>query len=142
MIEPGAGTFSNRRAYDDLAKRFQAHFVGGETGHAPRPAGQGSLPLSRAGGLSYPYGWENIVGVDVSAAPPGEDSLLGLAKRLGESIASGARRPPHIVVAGSCAGRIWSQTLFWGDILRTHTHSLAQTETLCACTLFFNMQRI
>ena len=101
VIEPGAGTFCNRRAYSDLADRFQAHFVGGS---ALRPAGQGSLPITRQGGFKYPDGWDNIAAVDVSAAHPAEDSLLGLAKRLGEEIASGVRRPPYIVVAGPHAG--------------------------------------
>ena len=91
VISPGAGTFANSLAYINLSGRFSVSTADTQ---------------SRAGGFKYPQTWNNITTVDLETVNKEEDSLVGLAKAIGEDIIAKKKPPPSLIVAGSRGSQV------------------------------------
>lgn len=100
LIVPGAGEFANRQGYDLVSKRFVVAKRDTDT---------------RAGGFVYPPKWGNIRLVKLDGHP--SNSLVGLAKKIGDEVKAGAL-VPSLVLCGSRGGQIVLPMLlrhFWRD---------------------------
>mgnify|MGYP000106006175 CR=1 FL=1 len=88
VIQPGAGCGYNGESYTQLQKEFDMVFMDTKT---------------RVGGFKYPPNWGNIWDdVDITKKWD-KDSLVGLAKSVGQAIMDSA---PSVIIAGSRGGQV------------------------------------
>ena len=117
VVSPGAGVKYNEPSYVDLETKFSVEYRDAD---------------SREGGFRYPDDWGAIWNLNISNKCDG-DSLMGLAKRIGAEISSGAILP-NLIIAGSRGGQVVLTLLlnyFWhGPIIAINAGPLTSNSQL------------
>ena len=90
VIVPGAGTFLNKKAYTGLEQK-----INDVTYYDTK---------TRQGGFKYPDGWENITTVNL--LDDDDNSLVGLARHIGEDLIKNKKILPRLIIAGSRGGQV------------------------------------
>jgi hypothetical protein len=88
VIVPGAGTFQNKPTYEQLKQNYLVKYRDTDI---------------RENGFIYPDNWTNIMKVQLPDSD--EDSLRGLAKKIGNEISS-KKFVPEIIIAGSRGSQV------------------------------------